>query len=332
MSTSPLRATNSRRWIKRSAKIAAIAAALASLAGISQEYARLSARADLASDAFHANAGSHSLRLKCTGSGDRTYILEAGATGFAETWHWVQDELDDEARVCSYDRAGMGLSEPSPLLFAPDNVARDLHAALEDAGETGPFILVGHSMGGFFVRDFAAQFPQDTAALIFVDSSHEDQLNHFSPDMVADFRAFPKLLSGLGYLSMTGLLRAWNPLEAGAAGLEGNALTAAKSFAGDRVHLATSAEELRHWDAIVANATNQELPAEIPVLAITAGSPVPGSEDFSDIVEPLHRELASRFASGEQVTMEEANHFSILMDRKQAMKLARLIEGYVSQM
>jgi hypothetical protein len=64
---------------------------------------------------------------------------------------------------------------------------------------------------------------------------------------------------------------------------------------------------------------------------VTAGSPVPASQDFSDLVEPLHREIAGRFAAGDQVTIEEADHFSILMDRDNARTLARLISEYVNR-
>ncbi len=130
---------------------------------------------------------------------------------------------------------------------------------------------------------------------------------------------------------MTGLLHLWNPLEAGAAGLGGDELVAARAFAGDRVHLATSAEELRNWDAITARATAQVLPADLPVLAVTAGSPVPGSGDFSHLVEPLHREVAGRFAAGKQVTIEEADHFSILMDEANAQTLSQVIADYIAR-
>ncbi|NKX44658.1 alpha/beta fold hydrolase [Roseicyclus persicicus] len=323
--------TTARPALRRAARLAGLALAGIALVAGAQETARHWAHQALAGDAVLASAGTHDLRLHCTGAGDTTYVLEAGATGFAETWTWVQAALDDDARVCSYDRAGMGLSDPAPDGFAPGQTARDLRTALAAAGEAGPFVLVGHSLGGFFVRDFAAQFPADTAAVVLVDSSHEDQLEAFSPDMVAEFRAFPGLLSALSGVSMTGLLHLWNPLAAGATGLEGEAMAAARAFAGDRVHLSTSAEELRHWDAITARAAAQVLPTDLPVLAVTAGSPVPGSADFSHLVEPLHREIAGRFTTGEQVTMPDADHFSILMDPVQARTLAALISGYVAR-
>lgn len=314
--------------IKLGRAAAAVVAVAALLAG-AQETLRHQRHSRLSEGATLTHTGTHALRLHCTGEGHTTYLLEAGATGFAETWHWVQQTLDDGARVCAYDRAGMGLSESAPQGFEVGRTARDLRAALTAAGEEGPFVVVGHSLGGFFARDFAAQYPSDTAAVVLVDASHEQQLDVFSESMVSEFRAFPRLLAALSAVSVTGVLRAWNPLAAGAAGLEGDALRAAHAFAGDRVHLATSAEELRHWDAITERAAHQALPSDLPVLVVTAGAPVPGSADFSSLIEPLHREIAERFTSGRQVTIAEANHFSILMNRDRAQRLAALIRDYV---
>ena len=313
------------------ARVAMAAAAVAmALAGV-QEALRQQTHSRLAEAATFASVGTHKLRLRCTGEGHTTYLLEAGATGFAETWHWVQQALDDDARVCSYDRAGLGLSEAAPQGFEVGRTARDLRAALKAAGENGPFVVVGHSLGGFFAREFAAQYPTVTAAIVLVDASHERQLDAFSEEMVSEFRAFPGVLSALSAVSTTGLLRAWNPLASGAEGLEGDALEAAHVFAGDRVHLATSAEELSHWDAITARAANQRLREDLPVLAVTAGAPVPGSADFSSLVEPLHQDIAQRFIYGRQITLDEANHFSILMDRAHARRLSALIQNYLNE-
>lgn len=311
------------------AAMVAVAAAMALAAG--QEGIRQTTHSRLAESATFASVGTHTLRLHCTGEGHRTYVLESGATGFVETWHWVQQALDDDARVCSYDRTGLGLSEGAPQGFEVGRTARDLHTALKAADESGPFVLVGHSLGGFFVRDFAAQYPEETEAIVLVDASHERQLDAFSAEMVEEFRAFPSVLSALSAISTTGLLRAWNPLVSGAEGLEGDALDAARVFAGDRVHLAASAEELSHWDAITERAATQHLREDLPVLAVTAGAPVPGSADFSSLVEPLHQEIAQRFISGKQITLKEANHFSILMNRAHAQRLSVLIQSYLSE-
>ena len=91
-----------------------------------------------------------------------------------------------------------------------------------------------------------------------------------------------------------------------------------------------SAAELAQWDAIVAVAEIQQLPRGLPVLTVTAGSPVPGSEDFSNLVEPLHRELASRFDRGKHAVIEDADHFSILMNETHAVKLVNLVDAFLA--
>lgn len=90
------------------------------------------------------DVGGHSLHLYCTGEGDFTVILEAGAGSDSLTWSWVQPEIAKTARVCSYDRAGLGWSEPGPYPSDATSIVSELRAALDGAGIEGPFILVGH--------------------------------------------------------------------------------------------------------------------------------------------------------------------------------------------
>ncbi|TFL16551.1 alpha/beta fold hydrolase [Jannaschia formosa] len=314
--------------LRRFGYLLASVAAIAVAGGAAQEIHRRTTQIALSVEESLVDIGGRDLRLVCSGAGDRKYILEAGATGFAETWTWVQDALDDDARVCSYDRAGMGLSDPSPDGFDPARVATDLHAALTVSGEDGPYILVGHSLGGFLIRDFAAQYPQDVEALVFVDSSHEDQLSIMPEDAAEMTRNFPNTLRMLSHLSATGLLNLWNPIAAGAEGLEGEALRAAEAFAGDRVHLAASADEMEHWDDISARVRQQERPRDLPVLAVTAGASVKGQPDFAEAFSTLHVALAEGSDQGRHIVMSAANHFSILTDREQGAELARLIATF----
>ena len=72
----------------------------------------------------------------------------------------MQPELSKLTRVCSYDRAGYGWSAPRPGPRDADTVAQQLHALLQQAGITGPLVLMGHSMGGIYIRDYASQYPQ----------------------------------------------------------------------------------------------------------------------------------------------------------------------------
>ncbi len=79
-------------------------------------------------------------------------------------------------RVCSYDRPGYGWSDPAPYDLRGEDATRVLHVALDGAGEKAPFVLVGQSMGGRFVRLFARQYPGEVVGMVLVDAEHEDGL------------------------------------------------------------------------------------------------------------------------------------------------------------
>ncbi len=115
------------------------------------------------------------LHLLCSGQGVPTVVLEAGASSFAIDWTMVQGTLQQSNRVCSYDRAGMGWSDPLPEgVVATDT--QDLHALLVAAGERPPYVLVGASRGGLLIRSYLADHPADVAGLVFVDPATEDRL------------------------------------------------------------------------------------------------------------------------------------------------------------
>jgi pimeloyl-ACP methyl ester carboxylesterase len=106
----------------------------------------------------------------------RTVVIEAGASSFAIDFALVQPEVATATRVCAYDRAGSGWSDARPDVETPIRVVRDLRALLDAAGEKGPFVMVGASRGGLFVRLFQAQYPADVAGLVLVDPAAEDRL------------------------------------------------------------------------------------------------------------------------------------------------------------
>lgn len=110
------------------------------------------------------------MRISCTGSGSPAIILEAGSGGDGLVWGGVQTVLSKTTRVCSYDRAGLGWSEPRPGTRDADHIAGELHELLRQANVTGPFVLMGHSVAGLYMRDYVSHYPTDVAGIIFVDS------------------------------------------------------------------------------------------------------------------------------------------------------------------
>jgi len=125
--------------------------------------------------------GGRKLHLLCSGpttSGGAvapTVVLEAGASAFSIDWTLVQREVARANRVCSYDRAGSAWSDPSTPP-GDASVARDLHSLLQAAGERPPYIMVGASLGGMFVRLYQADYPNEVAGLVLVDPATEDRL------------------------------------------------------------------------------------------------------------------------------------------------------------
>ncbi|MGB9464410.1 MAG: alpha/beta hydrolase [Candidatus Acidiferrum sp.] len=122
-----------------------------------------------------------SLSIDCRGQGGPTVILDSGLGVPAVGWNPVQTEVAKFARVCSYDRAGYGWSGATALPRTSAEIVKELHALLEAANEKGPFILVGHSFGGFNVRVYNGQYPADVAGMVLVDASHEDQNERMAP-------------------------------------------------------------------------------------------------------------------------------------------------------
>lgn len=119
------------------------------------------------------DAGGHRLHINCVGEGSPTVILEAGSSDTSLNWEPIQAPLAQTTRVCAYDRAGLGWSEAGPLPRSPQQIAAELHTALTHAGIEGPYVLVGHSIGGKHARMFAALYPQEVAGVVLDDARHE---------------------------------------------------------------------------------------------------------------------------------------------------------------
>lgn len=116
----------------------------------------------------------HQVHILCVGEGSPTVILEAGAGHFSAMWAWVQPVIGQSTRVCAYDRAGYGWSEPGAEPRDAQRIAAELHALLESAGIEPPYVMVGHSLGGIYVRVYNALYPGEVVGMALVDATHPD--------------------------------------------------------------------------------------------------------------------------------------------------------------
>jgi pimeloyl-ACP methyl ester carboxylesterase len=133
------------------------------------------------------DVGGRRMNVSCVGNGAPVVVLDAGLGGSAFDWRRVQQKIALHTRVCAYDRAGMGFSDPAPAPRDADAVVRDLHALLQRAAIAPPYVLVGHSLGGMHVRLFADRYPREVAGMVLVDPATEDQdvlFHRLSPGVV----------------------------------------------------------------------------------------------------------------------------------------------------
>ena len=154
------------------------------------------------------DVGTLSLHLVCLGEGSPTVVLDAGLGQDAKTWAPVQPDIARFTRVCAYDRAGMGTSSPAARPHTNRQMADELDSLLSAAKIPGPFVLVGHSMGGVNVRLFASKHPENVAAMVLVDSMTGDQAARFwslIPEaQMKEFRdGLSKLKEGIDFESLS---------------------------------------------------------------------------------------------------------------------------------
>lgn len=116
------------------------------------------------------DVGGYHLHINCTGTGGPTVVIEAGLGDWSTGWDVVQQGVAKETRVCTYDRAGWGWSEAGPLPRDAAQSAKELHALLQNANIPGPYVIVGHSLGGLAVRVFANEYASEVAGVVLIDS------------------------------------------------------------------------------------------------------------------------------------------------------------------
>jgi pimeloyl-ACP methyl ester carboxylesterase len=119
------------------------------------------------------SVSGHDMHIYCTGKsrGAPTVVMDSGLGGGLLDWQTVQPKVATFARVCSYDRSGIGWSESGQKPRTSQRIVKELHALLENAGVGGPYVLVGHSFGGANVQLYASEYPEEVAGMVLVDSA-----------------------------------------------------------------------------------------------------------------------------------------------------------------
>jgi pimeloyl-ACP methyl ester carboxylesterase len=310
-----------RRWVKRVFWV--FVALLVLVAACGAAYQAISEHRDRRSfpQVGHSvDVGGFSLNLNCSGKGKPTVILESGLGIPAIGWQLVQPEIAKFASVCSYDRAGYGWSDPGPFPRTSREIARELHTLLENAPVAPPYILVGHSFGGFNVRLFHVLYPGEVAGVVFVDASQEDQELKMRRSLreanAKDLRQLQRMNSVMGFLIYLGIARAGMTRSLDVEKLPPDLRDELIYLQLQRKYMDAMVSEESSFDDSVDQVRGAGTLGKKPVIVLTAGAfvDIPGvpkedsDEFFASWVGELQPRLAHLSSRGRQIVLLNSHH------------------------
>jgi len=269
--------------------------------------------------------GDRALHLHCVGEGSPTVIFEAGAGGGVLDWTLVQDAVGEFTRACAYDRAGLGWSEAADGPLSSPEIAADLHSLLANADVDGPLVLVGHSVGGIYVRSFAERWPDRVTGMVLVESSHENQAARMPPEIAEAQQGLMRVLAICRILAPVGLMRLANVAHGYTEGLpfaeeQRDAVVAVMNRTGYCTGVA------HEFEAAAEHTDTTDPPpslGDVPLIVLSAGiqDTVPTAELSAGGITPdilrtinaawnqMQEELADLSTSGAREIVPESQHY-----------------------
>ena len=270
------------------------------------------------------NINGNRLHIQSSGNGSPTVILEAGLGAITSGWGWIQPEVAKFTRVVSYDRPGLGWSESGNSSPSASYFAWQLHQLLHASGTDGPYVLVGHSMGGLLVRVFANQYPDEVVGMVLVEASHPDQ-HVRSPAIRNHMNSGFRMLKRVPLLTKLGYVRLTRYLHSQAEGLPARQRAEAETFLSSYSHFKTTLRESLSWDTICAEVRCARDMGNKPLVVLTAGKKtLPGSLE-------LQGELATLSSNSTHLVVTEADHVTLVTHREHAASVVEAIRHVVEK-
>ena len=295
--------------------------AVLGLASIGATYENIAERSDRGTypapgETYAVNG--HRMHLDCHGPGGPTVVLFNGMGETSAHWARIAGPIDRTARVCAYDRPGQGWSEETTHPQDGVTAAKDLHTLLAEAGETGPFVLVGHSTGGTYALTYTHRYPDQVAGMVLLDSSSPHQLTKVAayPSHYALMRRSLALLPTLARLGVSRL--AAGPDLPAPAGAEVQALTStAKSARNGR-------DEISVAPRVFAQAQALTTLGGRPLAVLTTSESLTGAGWAA-----AQDELAGLSTNRIHRT-EDSTHAGLVLDRAPAAHSVRAVNEVLS--
>jgi len=249
------------------------------------------------------DVGGYRMHLHCSGQGSPTVILDSGLSDSSLSWFKVQPQVAGFTRVCSYDRAGLGWSDPSPQPRESKVFAEELHTLLHNAGIEPPLILVGHSMGGFDVLIYAGHHPDEVKGMVLVDSAYPDLANRL-PKLKTSLAEWRRSLEREEYGMPFGVPRALGRCGTGTPEL----MRQLRTVECDMSWIQETIAECRTmWDESAAEAGSVHSLGSMPLIVISE-DPARNSGEFLPEFEKGQDALMHLSTDGSRVTAVGSGH------------------------
>jgi pimeloyl-ACP methyl ester carboxylesterase len=263
------------------------------------------------------DVGGYSLHVYCTGEGGGapTVVMDSGAGGSVLDWQLVQPEVAGFARVCTYDRGGAGWSEPGAQPRTSQQFVEELHTLLGNAGVQGPYVLVGHSLGGTNMQLYASQYPNEVAGMVLVDSALEDLDLLSITESLQGSPVWTKIYATIGVVRLANML---GPVGYPISELPPDSVDEAIAILSSTRQLYESADEV----SSIGESFEEQLAAPLslgdkPLIVLTAGPlQLEGmglSQEQMDQMDEAHTQTQAALVQGsqnsEQIIAEDSGHY-----------------------
>lgn len=257
----------------------------------------------------------HQMHLVCNGSGSGSpaVILQAGASAESLWWYRVQQQLAPHAQVCAYDRPGMGWSDPVNGARDPLTINAELHTLLDRAGIPTPYVMAGHSYGAILTRVYAAQYPNEVAGIILIDSQLVTPKHFANASEANQNQSYWDVVHGIGsVMTRVGLMRLIGGSDFQRFGYPPEVAQEIVGLqARPQVIDAYHAENGPAFPALQAASAAAENLGDLPVIVLWA-SQTNDQNQGNPSLRPLAEELSTYSSNTATRIVEGANHGSIL--------------------
>jgi len=287
------------------------------------------------------------MHIFCQGNGSPTVIADAGNGDFSITWGLVQPEVAQHTRICVYDRAGYGWSEASPEHRTTQQMTAELHTLLQNAEIEGPYILVGHSLGGFNMRMYASLYPEEVVGMVLVDAAHEETLTRLPAEFTQTLqqqegtRAAMQLMAQFGVFRLMGESAGQRFLPEHVRNLPEDQQTVYLMLTSHPSFFATARAEMDLFAESGKQVSQMGDLGDLPLIVLSAkdaqsaeamrAEGAPDNFPFDEIQttsQVLQRELASLSTNSTHILVADSGHY-IQLDRPE--QVIKAIQQFLDQ-